>query len=399
MKICFLYHYSYDNLENDSRVLKEAKTLINDGHQVTIIYGGKLITNKKEIKRFNTRISCRSAWKPEEKSIIYFFCVFLYFIHFLLRKMQIKIRQDGIILFYEGLKINANVYHCHDYPTLLTGYLLKKITGASLIYDAHELTTESTYVENINNFSKKIISFIEKKISNNCNYVITVNNSLSEIMKNTLRIKKPIIISNFSNFISYPNLINEKKSIRTKLKIDKNKYIILYLGAIRMGRGIEKFSIIAKNCKDFEFVFMGKKVEKIVKNIENIPNIHFISPVPPEDVIFWASSADAGISLIEKINKSYYYSLPNKIGEYIMAGLPIVVSDFPEMRKLVTEENIGFVFNPNNTIDIINIIKKLFKSDIYKQTKQNVLNVRNKYCWENEERKLLKIYKEIKGRS
>ena len=132
-------------------------------------------------------------------------------------------------------------------------------------------------------------------------------------------------------------------------------------------------------------------LESLIKEFEkNSSNMHFHPAVTPEDVIPYTQSADVGISLIENICLSYFYSLPNKVFEYLMSGLPLIVSDFPDMGKIVEESKCGWKV-PVNENSLIELIEKLSKEDI-QEKRANVLRCRNNYSWENEVKKLVRIY-------
>ena len=70
--------------------------------------------------------------------------------------------------------------------------------------------------------------------------------------------------------------------------------------------------------------------------------------VPTDEVVRWAAGADAGLALIQNVSLSYYLSLPNKLFEYVAAGLPVVASDFPDLRRVVEGHGIGTVCRPDD---------------------------------------------------
>jgi glycosyltransferase involved in cell wall biosynthesis len=122
-------------------------------------------------------------------------------------------------------------------------------------------------------------------------------------------------------------------------------------------------------------------------------NIHFHTPVKPEQVLHYTSSADIGVSLIENTCLSYYYSLPNKVFEYLLSGLPMIVSEFPEMGKFVDENNCGWKVKVDSRA-LVKLIESISHEDIFE--KQNsVLKCKDNYGWHKEEEALLRIYKSM----
>jgi len=118
----------------------------------------------------------------------------------------------------------------------------------------------------------------------------------------------------------------------------------------------------------------------------------FADPVPQNEVIMKAAEADVGIIPYLPTNWNNYLCSPNKLFEYIQAGIPVVASDLPFLRKVILGEDIGFTFNPYDPKDIASIINKVTRPQELTRLKQNVRKAAEKWCWEKEEPKLLQIY-------
>jgi glycosyltransferase involved in cell wall biosynthesis len=119
-------------------------------------------------------------------------------------------------------------------------------------------------------------------------------------------------------------------------------------------------------------------------------NIHFIEAVPPDEIIKYSSSADIGICLIENIGLSYYYCLPNKVFEYTLAGIPVIVSNFPDLSEYIQNINGGWKINPN-TNELKELISTLSYVDV-NNMKLKLLGIEKKIGWEFEEEELKKAY-------
>ena len=171
------------------------------------------------------------------------------------------------------------------------------------------------------------------------------------------------------------------------------------------GRAIEilakAFQII--DVKNLDFVFMGypasteagrNSFSKIMKISQEFENIHFHEPVNSNFLHEFTGSADLGFCLIEDLCLSYRYCLPNKFFEYAMAGLPILVSDLPEMRKLVEQYDCGVVCESLTPDGIVNGLKKLLSRDLVKLGK-NARKMAEDNSWEVQEEKLLRLYDKV----
>jgi glycosyltransferase involved in cell wall biosynthesis len=394
LKICFLYHHSYEVLINDTRVLKEAKSLIDGGNDLVILYGGYSNTGEGYITAYGTKIPCCSAWHSQPKSSMFYFWAIISLFNTSLKQIGFSNLQSSIIHIAEGYKLRAKVYHAHDFQTLLGGYILKKLTGAMLIYDAHELLIESNYFQELNCVSKIIVKHMELILSRRCDVVITVNASIAKIMEERMKIKTPVIIKNMSYYIEEDELINNKLDLHIKLNIPNDELIILYLGWAVKNRGLCTIIDLAKKFPNLHFVIMGK-INALSDIDKSLKNLHYLPPVPSDQVIYWAVSADIGLYPMINESLNHYYSLGNKIGEYLMALLPIAVSDFPEMKRIVVDDNVGVTFDSTDFNSITDAITHLTQPEILNKIKMQVRKSRRKYSWNYEEYKLIQLYSEL----
>ena len=394
---------NFEKLQKDTRVLREANSLAKAGYIVSIVLLSEEF-DKTYKKLHNTDIrvigvpSFRAfkRFNPFEARNVGNLAIRVlfglpYIIKYLYNALLVLLRED------------ADAYHAHDFPTLPLGYFSAKIKNAKIVYDSHELWGESrifsqsSYFTPFIRFWKLFSTLMESYLSKRVDKVITVNESIAQYLTVKYKIEKPVVISNFSEYSN----VERSDILRKELSIDENKKIAIYQGAIITGRGLEKLVECSKYLHDVVVVIMGfgdlkerlqKKIEK-----ENIDNVKLLDAVPPDVLMSYTASADIGISSVQNICLSYYYSTPNKVWEYIMAGIPFAASDFPEMRKLAIDENMGVVFNPEDAKSIAEAINYLLDNrDMYNIKKENVLMLaKEKYNWEKESLKLIKLYAEL----
>ncbi|MBF4377114.1 glycosyltransferase, partial [Vibrio anguillarum] len=119
--------------------------------------------------------------------------------------------------------------------------------------------------------------------------------------------------------------------------------------------------------------------------------IFFHPAVTPDVLLNYTSSADYGVSFIEDSCLSYRYCLPNKMFEYLMAGLPVLTSNLFEMKRLVEIEGVGIVAEENTVEGFRKAIELSLNQD-YEEIQKNVFSARKKYCWEEQEQVLREIY-------
>jgi len=365
-----------NNCEFDSRVLREAKTLIENNFQVKII----AIKEKPDDK------TCEIKDEIEIKRI-----------KILTKKFKIfALIQYWLVSFIEGFKENSNFYYAHDLDTLLPALLIAKIKKKKIIYDSHELYAEAGR----SNLAKVCWEILESFLVKFCDEVITVNESIAQELAKRYKIPLPKVIRNLPDVDE--NWQPKKFALfHENLGISRETPIILYYGGFRQNRGLENLIEAAKYIKKGLIVLMGKGdlKEKLKKQIEenNLESkVVIYPPVPQKELIFWISSADIGVILYQGNELNNYYSLPNKLFELIVAGVPIVANDLPEIRKVILKENIGILCDAHNSKSIAEAINELLENPKRMQKiKENIIVCYKKYLWVNEKEKFFIIFKKL----
>lgn len=281
---------------------------------------------------------------------------------------------------------------CHSLPVLPLGVLLKLKKHSKLIYDARELGTET---EVSRGFRKYISKILERFLIRFVNETITVSDSIAKWYQCAYKLKKVWVVKNIPYF---PRNVPVKTNVlRDKLGMRNDHILFIYQGSISKERGIDLLlEIFSKVHEDKHIVFMGfgELVELVKEYTKQYANIHYHPSVKPEEVMYYTMSADIGIHLIGNTCLNHYYCLPNKVFEYFLSGLPFIVSDFPEMGKLVNKNKCGWTVSVNARA-VLDLINNISQEDIINK-KKNALKYRINYGWHTEEEKLLRLYKSIK---
>ena len=278
----------------------------------------------------------------------------------------------------------------HSLSSLPLGILVKLMSGCKLIYDTHELETET---KSQSGLRKKIAKLIEKKCINYVDHTFVVSESIASWYEEQYHLRRPTVVLNV------PFLTEKIKSnyFREKFGIQNSKKIILYQGDLSYGRGVEAIlNCFLKNRIDgCVVIFMGNGdlIEKIESASKSSDSIFAHDFVPPKDLFRYTSSADIGVSLIENTCLSYYYCLPNKFFEYAMAGLPVIVSNVIELSKMVNFAGNGVVSDCTDEHCFGESIDKILRLDLVELGIRS-RQIAEQYCWNVQEVKILKIYQE-----
>ena len=285
-----------------------------------------------------------------------------------------------------------SVVSCHSVEMLPASIFIKLTSRAKLIYDVYELETEKR-TPLLNKFNR----VIERLFIHYADHVITVSNSIAEWYKRKYSIGNVSIIKNVPKF--HFNEKYESNILKKKLNIKEDEILFIFLGAFDRARFIPHLlRIFSKVDEKKHIVFLGYPVVKhfgdlIREYSEKYPNIHIHDAVRYEDVLSVVQSADVGISVIENFSLSYYSTIACKFFEYLLSGVPVVASNFPDMSNIIDEYQCGWKVIPEEKA-VLNLINSLTLDDI-KEKRGNVLRCRTGFGWHIEENTLLDVYKKV----
>ena len=354
-----------NDLVTDQRVHKVCTTLKQNGYKVKLV--GRELRNSKPIERPYTTERMRLLFNKK----IFFYAEF------------------NIRLFFYLLFDKTDIFLSNDTDTLLANYLASVIRKKPLVFDAHEIFPEVPEITD-RTWVKKIWTMIEDFIFPHLQNTYTVCDSIAKYYKDKYNINMQVVRNIPSQKIKTLRLASQKSPINAK-----GKKVILYQGAVNHGRGIEWMIEAMPLLNNCVFYIIGdgdlmKKLKDKVKKMQLSDKVIFTGRIPFEDLSLYTAKADIGINLLENWGLSYYYSLPNRIFDYIREGVPVLASDFPEIRKIIRHYDIGILINNFDPHYIASSIKRL----ILKGKNQLAFEKANKdLCWENEALKLLKVMK------
>ncbi len=354
----------FNNLATDQRVEKVCRTLSENGYEIELL--GNNWLGLPEIKR-NYPVSRL----PLKSKVLRF--AYVEFQYKLYQELFRKADQQTILL-------------ANDLDSLLPNYLISKKLNIPLIFDSHEIFTEMPAING--RFTQKIWRFLESSILPKVKWMMTASESYADWFQKRYQIESPIVVQNFPLKTENPQSYESENSPK----------IILYQGVINPSRGLDKIIPAMKNIPNAELWIAGdgpKKIEylQLTRNL-NLGNcVKFLGKLSPEKLRELTPKADVGLSIEENKGLSYFYSMPNKISDYIQARIPVVVSDFPEMKKVID------LFQAGDKIsDYSELPEKL--NSVLKNGKQFYENSLNKasaeLCWEKEEIKLLELFEKVK---
>lgn len=252
-------------------------------------------------------------------------------------------------LVWFGAFLRPRVVHCHDTLVLPAGVLIKLLTGALLIYDAHELESDK-------NGQTRILSratwLMEKACWRWIDGFVSVSDAIVAWYMERFAPRPSAVVLNSPVFQARPDDARPPRSthFRETFGIPDGALIFVYVGILTRGRGVEALlEVFSDTAVNAHLVFMGygDLDAAISAACARHSSIHLHPPVPHQRVVEYTSGADVGLCFVENVSLSDYYCLPNKLFEYSFAGLPVLASDFPEIKRVVQQYLLGKVCSPD----------------------------------------------------
>jgi len=314
----------------------------------------------------------------------------------------IKYLEAVLCMSRAGYKIKPNLIHANDLAGLIIGFVISKITKGNLLYDSHELQSETRGTLEYPKFLVKILLILERFLAKRSNSVITVSSGIAEEMSKRLNISKPEVIRNLPEYESL-RTSNFNNPLRRAINLDLDTPIILFQGGISPGRGLMLLIDAMRKIKntDATLVFLGNGVlvEKLREkaNSFNLKNrIIFYPAVSSKILPQWTADATIGVHPMEGICLNHLLALPNKIFEYIQANIPVLVSDMPEMKRIIDHYGVGRTFEDGDAEDLALQIDYILNDpkllNYYKLATMNAVKELN---WKIEKQKLIEIYDKL----
>lgn len=387
LRVCIIVMHEFIY---DSAILWRATNLASEGYEVRVVAlkdkAGDLPSLEKKCGFSVIRVDvlCRRLLNfPPIK--------FFWYLEYFIRAFPLCV------------KMHADIYHAWNrIEALLLSFAAARVTAAKIVYETGDLNIDSmpknTLAERIN---RKIFYFLEYFLIKRADVVTAGTDSVALVLRDMYGIRLPVTIRLCKPY----SRVEGADKLRRLFDIAPDKKIIVYLGVMIMGRGLDKLIDAAPGIKGAVIVLIGEGDYKsaLMEHVQRqglVQKVKFLNRILPQDMALYVSSADIGVSPLAK--KSHHplqnmYNLDNRIFIYISCGLPIAVSDTVERRKLVESYGLGVVFDENNPTDIAEKINSLLQdSRFYGQCSMNAINAaKGGLSLERESKKMLDLYNKI----
>ncbi|MEX2373961.1 MAG: glycosyltransferase, partial [Dehalococcoidia bacterium] len=286
---------------------------------------------------------------------------------------------------------NVGVVNAHIVWALPSASVLKRRAQGVLIYDTHELETETIGSRGLR---KHLSKAIEARFVRHADAIFVVSDSIHEWY--AARVGSTVAVRTFKNYPYRRTRAVESRVIPDELGIPPNELVFLYQGQLSRAPEIdlllEAHAQLPSN-RHLVFMGFGSRVDELRARARSQSNLHFVPAVPFQDVPRYTGSADVGIALFRDACLSYRFVLPNKLLESLAAGIPVIVSDLPDMRREVKDGALGWVVQ-NQPGALSQLMLSIDRGAVDARAAQ-LQDWSAHHCWEDEAERMLDVYRRL----
>lgn len=299
---------------------------------------------------------------------------------------------------YALRKIGATLCVASDLYTLPGASRAARVLRVPLLYDARELYCAVAALDG-RPLMQRFWTAVERRYGKRTRTILTVNNAIADNLRGwhgDVRVLR--------NLPDFPP-VQASDRLREALGIPVTRRVLLSQGGLQAGRGALKLVDAMPELPRCDLVFLGDgplrgDIEASAAFAGVADRVHVLPAVPSHQLHEWTASADLGFCLIENLGQSYYLSLPNKLFEYIAAGVPVVGSDFPEIGAMLRETGTGIAIDPENPDLLVRAVRTLLDDDgRYARAVAACATAAREYHWDKEKEKFVGLLREVVGKA
>jgi alpha-maltose-1-phosphate synthase len=402
----------YGDLTHDSRVRKEARSLADSGYDVTIVCLASQGTRADLPPNVGvlTRRPAGPHVTPGSSNP--------FFVRRLSRIGAMRSRAAWLATYIRGLRAwgalaveaagAVDVWHAHDLTGLaaISPHVRRHIP---IVYDSHELFLESGTSEALPGIIRALLRAYERRLVSRAAATITVSQELAAILRHRYRPRELRVVHNCPPRWTQPE--HRPTYVHDAAGVGPDASVILYHGVVGPDRGIEQLleAMLEPGLEDAHMVFMGDgPLRERCLEAATAPRwggrVHVLDPVPPSDLLPWVASAEIGAMPYQSSSLNNRLSTPNKLFECLAAGIPVIASDFPTLRRIIVDNPggpLGAVCDPSDVQAIAASIRSLMRltpDEMAVLRDRCRVAAEERWNWGREAQTLVAVYTQILSR-
>jgi glycosyltransferase involved in cell wall biosynthesis len=299
----------------------------------------------------------------------------------------------NIRLFFFLLFHKANLLLSNDLDTALPNFFISRLKGINMIYDSHEYFTETPELvgrPRVQKVWKRIEGFVVPRLKE----MITVCDSIADLFHEKYGVTCHVVRN------IPPRAALPAKGDKKALNLPEDKHLLVLQGSgINIQRGAEELVEAMKYLDDCYLMIIGggdvlPVLKRMVGEMHIDDRVRFLPRMPYANMMAYTQLAELGFILDKDTNLNYRYCLPNKLFDFIQAGVPIVASHLVEIEKIIKKYHIGLFIPDHQPTSIAETIKAgLSDASLRAVWQEGLAQAAEDLCWENEQQTLIEIYK------
>jgi glycosyltransferase involved in cell wall biosynthesis len=290
-----------------------------------------------------------------------------------------------------------DVVHAHDLPQLRGGLVAARRLGVPFVYDAHELYPE---IGTLTKRQQDRLGRLERRLMPKCDATITVNPYIAAEMAKRYRVRPPNVIL---NAIDPVDVGPRERRFHEMLGLAENDRVLLFQGWMSPTRGLDLLiDAVARARPHVHLVLMGygDMADELLAHAARLgigERVHMVPAVPQDELLYWTQAADAGVIPYPAVDLNHRFCSPNKLFEFIQAGLPIVANDLPYLRDVVGGEQIGALAPIEDPAAFANAIDDVLAADdaSNRAYRSRIAEIADRYSWRTQGEHLRQIYADL----
>ena len=304
---------------------------------------------------------------------------------------------------------SASVHHGHDLTALPAAIRGAARDGTRSVYDSHEIYADSSTNAERPRWARALLRFLERRWARGTDALVTVNEAYARVIARRVRASRTVVVHNCPP--RWEPTGEERARLETIAGIPSGAPIVLYHGAFSRHRGLEQLAVavLEPGLERAHVVFLGYGGQRpMLDDLAADPRfdgrLHVVDAVPPDDLLEMIAGADVDAIPLQPSTLNHWLCTPNKLFESIAAGVPVVVSDFPVMRRIVLEDvdgPLGAVCDPASPASIAVAIRSIVECPAAERRalrERCRIAAAARWNWETESAQLLDLYDSLEPR-
>ena len=371
---------------NKSEKLKIVFLVTND-----LVYDQRVLRHANSLKALNFEVELIGRIKPHTDRSLK--------IHFPNRRFKMLFNQSwmfyaevNIRFFFYLLVKKFDVIWANDLDTLPAAYFISRLRKKKIFYDSHEFFTGVPELEN-RDFVKSIWVKMERYFLNRIPAKITVSEGIANLYFEKYKTEFDVIRNISSDFTK-----NSESELPNIKGFQFDKPFFIYQGALNKDRGVESIIEMMKYIENYQLLLIGhgdlfNALTELVKTSQLTQKVFLTGLLSPEQLKSITPLAVLGFSIEMPTNDNYRYCLPNKLFDYIHAGIPTVAFPNSEIKKIFSQYKFGVLVENHLPTDLAsNVLKFLSDEERYQSIKQQLPLIATELSWDREAEKLGSIF-------